>query len=60
MSKNSIVQRERKRVVLRDKHFLLRKYLKGKIINSKSLQEKLFYQCQLDKLPRDSSYSKFF
>ena len=61
MAKQSIIQREKNRIQLRSKYFYLRKYLKGKILdNNAPFQEKLFYLCQLDKLPRDSSYSKFF
>jgi hypothetical protein len=60
MSKNSVIQREKNRVGLRAKYYLLRKYLKGKILTTKSFQGKLFYQSQLDMLPRDSSYSKYF
>lgn len=58
MSKKSIVERENKRIYFRKKYILLRSYLRGKIIHSISFQEKLFYQSQLDKLPRDSSFSK--
>lgn len=60
MSKKSIVQREKNRIEFRNKYFYLRKYLKGKILDNNTFQEKLFYLCQLDKLPRNSSYSKFF
>lgn len=59
MSKKSVVERENNRVYFRKKYYVLRKYLKGKLQNSKTFQEKLFYQSQLDILPRNSSYSKF-
>lgn len=60
MSKKSIVEREEKRIYSRVKYKRLRDYLKGKIENSPSFQEKLFYQSQLDQLPRNSSRSKCF
>jgi hypothetical protein len=56
MSKKSVVERERKRVPLKNRYLQLRNFLKGKIKFSKTFQEKFFYLCQLQKLPRNSSF----
>nr|YP_009389135.1 ribosomal protein S14 [Euglena archaeoplastidiata]AKR17908.1 ribosomal protein S14 [Euglena archaeoplastidiata] len=58
MAKKSIVERERKRENLAKKYSTLRRFLKGKIKFSSSFEEKLFYSSQLQKLPRNSSFSR--
>ncbi len=58
MAKKSIIERERKRESLAKKHSVLRRFLKGKIKSSLSFEEKLFYNSQLQKLPRNSSFSR--
>nr|YP_009145470.1 ribosomal protein S14 [Monomorphina parapyrum]AKL78943.1 ribosomal protein S14 [Monomorphina parapyrum] len=58
MAKKSIVQREKKRRLLTSKFYVLRKILTEKIKSSISYEEKLFFYSQLQKLPRDSSFSR--
>ena len=58
MAKLSIIEREKKREFLVKKYSNLRKFLKGKIKSCETLEEKLFYQAQLQRLPRNSSYSR--
>lgn len=58
MAKTSIIEREKKREFLVEKYSTLRKFLKGKIKSSETLEEKLYYQAQLQRLPRNSSYSR--
>jgi small subunit ribosomal protein S14 len=58
MAKKSIVEREKKREIFAKKYSVLRKFLKGKIKSSSSFEEKLFYNSQLQKLPRNSSFSR--
>lgn len=55
MARRSVIERQKKRVVLSKKYSALRRYLKGKIINSVRLDEKLFYHSLLQKLPTNSS-----
>ncbi len=60
MAKKSVIAREKKRRALFTKYYVLRKVLKGKIQSSVSFEEKLFFYSQLQKLPRDSSFSRLF
>jgi hypothetical protein len=60
MAKKSIIQREKKRKLLSSKYYVLRKILTDKIKSSISFEEKLFFYSQLQKLPRDSSFSRLF
>lgn len=55
MAKKSIIERENKRQLLVKRFVSQRNDLKIKILNSKSFNEKLFYQSLLQKLPRNSS-----
>lgn len=55
MSKKSLIEKENRRKLSTLKFFNLRNFLKGKVESSSSLEEKLFYQSQLQKLPRNSS-----
>nr|AEW13020.1 ribosomal protein S14 [Strombomonas acuminata] len=58
MAKKSIVERENKRRLSNQKYVSVRKFLKDKVKSSKTLEEKLFYNFQLQKLPNKSSASK--
>ena len=58
MARKSIVEREKKRRLLCSKYSASRKFLKDKIRSSDSFEQKLFYQSQLQKLPRNSSFSR--
>lgn len=58
MARKSLIQREKKRKILSSKNSLLRKFFKEKLALSESFDQKLFYQAQLQKLPRNSSYSR--
>lgn len=58
MARKSIIEREKKRKFLSSKYSASRKFLKDKIKSSNSFEQKLFYQSQLQKLPRDSSFSR--
>lgn len=58
MARKSIIERQKKRELLCSKYFVLRKFLKGKLKASDSVENKLFYQSQLQKLPRNSSFSR--
>lgn len=58
MVKKSILERENKRRYFVDKFSGLRKFLKGKIKSSTSFEQKLFYHSQLQRLPRNSSFSR--
>lgn len=58
MAKKSLIEREKKRRILSAKYSDLRKYLKEKIELSSSFEQKLFYHSQLQRLPRDSSFSR--
>jgi hypothetical protein len=60
MAKKSVIERENKRRISNAKYISLRKFLKGKVKSSKSLEEKLFYNFQLQKLPKISSSSMLF
>ena len=60
MAKESIKIREKKRVILADKYLQLRRFLKGKVKQSESLDEKLYYHNFLERLPKDSSFTRLF
>nr|YP_009541127.1 ribosomal protein S14 [Lepocinclis steinii]AYQ93630.1 ribosomal protein S14 [Lepocinclis steinii] len=59
MSKKSLVEREKKRNLLVKKYFLLRKFLKNELVHSESFEDKLNYSFKLQKLPKNSSPSRF-
>ena len=58
MAKKSVIERQKKRLPIYKKYFLIRKFVKGKILNSSTLDEKLFYQSILERLPKNSSISR--
>jgi small subunit ribosomal protein S14 len=58
MARKSIIEREKKRRLLSSKYSGIRKFLKDKVKSSDSFEQKLFYQSQLQKLPRNSSFSR--
>nr|YP_010700468.1 ribosomal protein S14 [Strombomonas costata]WCH63607.1 ribosomal protein S14 [Strombomonas costata] len=58
MAKKSVIERENKRRLFNKKYISVRKFLKEKIKSSKTLEEKLFFNFQLQKLPNSSSSSK--
>ena len=58
MSKKSIIMRQKKRKMLVEKYYGLRKFLKEKIHSSDSFDQKFFYQTKLQNLPRNSSPSR--
>ena len=58
MARKSLVEREEKRRVLSSKYSSLRSFLKEKLAASDSFEQKLYYQSQLQKLPRNSSLSR--
>ena len=58
MAKKSVIEREKKRRLLVKKFAAIRLYLKEKITTSSSFEQKMFYSAQLQKLPRDSSFSR--
>ena len=58
MAKKSVIERQKKREVIVKKYYLIRKYLKGKIYSALLLDEKLYYYEQLQKLPKDSSFTR--
>ena len=58
MSKKSIVEREKKRKFLSSKYSVVRRFLKEKLKASDSLEQKLFFQAQLQNLPRNSAFSR--
>lgn len=58
MARKSIIERQKKRSSLCSKYSVLRKFLKSKLKDSDSFESKLFYQAQLQKLPRNSSFSR--
>lgn len=58
MAKKSVIEREKKRQLLVKKFSSMRKFLKEKIRSSSSFEQKIFYSAQLQKLPRNSSFSR--
>nr|YP_010700342.1 ribosomal protein S14 [Flexiglena variabilis]WCH63483.1 ribosomal protein S14 [Flexiglena variabilis] len=60
MSKKSIIQREKKRSYLCKKFSSVRNSLKEKILTSDSFEEKLDLYSKLQKLPRNSSFTRLF
>ena len=60
MAKESIKIREKKRSILTNKYIKLRKFLKGKVEQSESLDEKLYYHNFLERLPKNSSFTRLF
>jgi hypothetical protein len=58
MSKKSVVEREKKRLLIYNKYNKLRYFLKGKIEKSSSIEEKIFYSSLIQKLPRNSSKTR--
>nr|YP_010261185.1 ribosomal protein S14 [Cephaleuros karstenii]UIB39126.1 ribosomal protein S14 [Cephaleuros karstenii] len=56
MAKQSMVEREKKRLYLVTKYSAWRKNLKQKIKNSENYETKYLLFCKLMKLPRNSSY----
>ena len=58
MAKKAMVERELKRKHLVAKYAEKRAHLKTEMKNAESLQEKLMYQAQLQKLPRNSSANR--
>nr|AYB71470.1 ribosomal protein S14 [Trachelomonas grandis] len=59
MAKKSVVERQKKRLMIIKKYSLLRKYLKGKIYFSSNFDEKIYYRGELQNLPKDSSFIRF-
>nr|QYB18526.1 ribosomal protein S14 [Conocephalum salebrosum]QYB18614.1 ribosomal protein S14 [Conocephalum salebrosum]QYB18701.1 30S ribosomal protein S14 [Conocephalum conicum]QYB18788.1 30S ribosomal protein S14 [Conocephalum conicum] len=55
MAKKSLIQREKKRQNLEKKYKSLRNFLKKKIIETSSLDEKWEFQKKLQSLPRNSA-----
>lgn len=55
MAKKSLIQREKKRQNLEKKYNLLRNFLKKKITETLSLDEKWEFQKKLQSLPRNSA-----
>lgn len=60
MAKKSIIERQENRSVTIKKYNLLRKYIKGKICSSQDFDEKVYYKGELEKLPRNSSFTRYF
>ena len=58
MSKKSLIEREKKRKLLFNKYLFIRKSLKEKLISTTSLEEKFIYSSSLQRLPRNSSFSR--
>jgi small subunit ribosomal protein S14 len=58
MAKKSIVEREKKRKILSEKYYKLRKNLNEETKKVVSLDKKLFYNSLLQKLPRNSAPSR--
>lgn len=58
MSRKSVVQREKGRFLKFNKYYKLRKFLKGKIKASNTIDSKMFYSSLIQKLPKDSSSSR--
>jgi hypothetical protein len=60
MAKESLIVREKKRAVLAHKYKNIRRFLKGKVKQSDFLDEKLYYHNFLQKLSKDSSFTRLF
>lgn len=60
MAKESLIVREKKRVVLVNKYRNIRRFLKGKVRKSNFLDEKLYYHNFLQRLSKDSSLTRLF
>jgi small subunit ribosomal protein S14 len=58
MAKKSIVERDKKRQKLFNKFYSKRAFLKTKMKESDSFDQKLYYQRMLQKLPKNSSRSR--
>lgn len=58
MAKKSMIQREKKRIILSEKYYKLRKSLSEEAKNADNLDKKLFYNSLLQKLPRNSAQSR--
>jgi len=58
MAKKSMIQREKKRKILSEKYYKLRKNLTEETKNVDSFDKKLFYNSLLQKLPRNSAPSR--
>jgi hypothetical protein len=59
MAKKSVIERQKKRIPCLEKKRVIRNFLLGKVKISISLNEKIFYHSILQKLPRNSSYTRF-
>jgi hypothetical protein len=58
MAKISIIEREKKRKFLVKRFAFVRNKLKNNIISSDNFNKKFLYQSLLQKLPRNSSFSR--
>lgn len=58
MAKKSMIQREKKRKILSEKYYKLRKSLNEGTKKASNFDRKLFYNSLLQKLPRNSAPSR--
>jgi hypothetical protein len=58
MSRKSVIERQKRRLIKFEKYSKLRKFLSGKIKASNLVEEKLFYSSLIQRLPKDSFKSR--